>query len=100
MLQKGGFNSISRSAEVERLCLLYSVNTTDTIHGSIGSSTFMRKDYRNGILLRAIILTHVLYDCFAYEVTRLVSPYERRVNSTGDNIIQRIGVSTSGVNLA
>ena len=48
----------------------------------------MRRDYCKGILLRAIILTHVLYDCFAYEVSRLViAPYERRVNSTGDNII-------------
>ena len=43
----------------------------------------MRRNYFKGILLRAMMLTHVLDDCFAHDVTRLVSPYEGRVNWMG-----------------
>ena len=46
------------------------------------------------------MLTHVLHYSFAYEVTRLVAPHEGRINSTGGNTTYRIGVATSGVNLA
>ena len=37
------------------------VNTTDMIHCT-GNSTFMRTKHCKGILLRAIMLTHVLHD--------------------------------------
>ena len=61
-------------------CLLCWVNTTYMIHWGIGSSTFMRRKYCKGVRLRGIILTFVLHDHFAYELTRLVAPNERRVN--------------------
>ena len=40
----------------------------------------MRRNYCKGILVRAIMLTHVLDDSFAQDVTRLVTPYEGRVS--------------------
>ena len=40
----------------------------------------MGRDYCKGILLRVIVPTHVLDDSCAYDVTRLVAPYEGRVN--------------------
>ena len=47
----------------------------------------MRRNNCKGILLREIILTHVLHDSFAYEVTGVVAACEGRVIWTGDNMI-------------
>ena len=41
-------------------------NTTDTIYRRLESPTLMRRNYCKGILLRAILLTHLLDDSFAY----------------------------------
>ena len=55
-------------------------NTTDKTNCRLGSSIFMKRNCCKGILLRAIMLTHVLdawvIPC-AYEVTRLVHPWTR-----------------------
>ena len=63
-------------------CLLCSINTTELTHcstlRSIRESHIHKMTYYKGILLPAIMLTHVLDadDSFPYWVTRLVAPYE------------------------
>ena len=49
-------------------------NATDMIHCRLGSSTLtpQEKSLCKGIILRAILLTHLLDDSFAYDVTRLL----------------------------
>ena len=41
-------------------CLLCSVNSTDTTHCSVGSYTFVRRNFCEGILLPAVTLTDEL----------------------------------------